>query len=109
MKMVYFPCRNYNYLGKEKDVFVRIKIAHIATLYAEVLAKERLIHCCIWSRLSFAQTETVPWLTVMILDSILNVHSKGFRTLKRQGGFKNANPHHYNQPLICKDTIKTKC
>lgn len=109
MKMRCFPCRNCNYLWKEKDIFVRIIIAHIATLCAEVLAKERLMHCCIWSRLSFAQTETVPWLTVMILGSILNVHSKGFRTLKRQGGFKNTNPHHYNHPLICKDTIKTKC
>lgn len=54
-----FPYRNCNYLGKEKqDKFMRTKITHIATFCAEILAKERLLHCCIWSGLSFPQTET---------------------------------------------------
>lgn len=37
---------------------MRTKITHIATFCAEILAKERLLHCCIWSGLSFPQTET---------------------------------------------------
>ena len=109
MKTVCVPCRNCHCLGKEEqDKFVTTKMTHIATLCAEILAKERLLHCCVWSGLSFAQTETVPWLAVIIPGRILNVLSKGFTTLKRGGGYKNANPHHYSRPLIRKDTIKMK-
>lgn len=77
-----FSVQKLCYLGKEEqDKFIRTKITHVATVCAEILSEEKLLHCCIWSGLLFAQTESVLWL---MLDSILNVSSKEFRTLERR-------------------------
>lgn len=82
------PCENDVFCAKivlfgkgGAGQIIRTKITHVATVCAEILSEEKQLHCCIWSGLLFAQTESVLWL---MLDSILNVSSKEFRTLERR-------------------------